>query len=77
MKGKKAASQNKWKTISDSNVYHDLALLEVDRPIDQTDWNSKEMEKDEIYPICLPDVFYSEIGKTSKRIYIRWAYSVL
>ena len=77
MKGKKAASQNKWKTISDSNVYHDLALLEVDRPIDQTDWNSKEMEKDEIYPIYLPDVFYSEIGKTSKHIYIWCAYSVL
>ena len=76
MKGKKAASQNKWKTLSDSNVYHDLALLRVDPPRYKNDWSWDITRFNAIYPICLPDVFYNVIGKTSKHFCACLPYSL-
>ena len=51
--------------ISGFDSYNDVALLKFDRPIYQKDWNWKS-RTNAIYPICLPDKSYREIGKISK-----------
>eukprot|EP00091_Calanus_sinicus_P007461 TRINITY_DN18509_c0_g1_i1.p2 TRINITY_DN18509_c0_g1~~TRINITY_DN18509_c0_g1_i1.p2 ORF type:complete len:100 (-),score=16.01 TRINITY_DN18509_c0_g1_i1:71-370(-) len=51
--------------MTDSNSYNDLALLKFDRTFYQKDWGWDTTDKNAIYPICLPDSSYDEVGKIS------------
>ena len=47
-----------------------MALLKFDRPLFQKDWNWNTTNKNAIYPICLPDDSYDEIGKIGRHLNI-------
>jgi len=51
--------------IKDPNKLGDLALIKFDRSLKQKDWKWDSANRDQIYPICLPDFSYDEIKKKS------------
>ena len=52
--------------ILDPNKLGDLALIKFDRSLKQKDWKWDSINRDQIYPICLPDFSYDEIKKKSR-----------
>jgi len=49
----------------DANSQDNLALIKFDRRLKPKDWKWNSGNMDAIYPICLPDISYNEIDKTS------------
>ena len=50
----------------DENSYDDVALVKFDRPLKKNEWNWDSSTKNAIYPICLPDIEYTPVGKYSR-----------